>query len=83
MIINYGLFRMSESLKVLINQLVYLKISPVKTSDKALSQFSGFISNCVKKEPKEIASFNPKRMGIDDFFLLILLIYLITSYVMF
>ena len=74
---------MSESLKVLINQLVYLKISPVKTSDKALSQFSGFISNCVKKEPKEIASFNPKRMGIDDFFLLILLIYLITSYVMF
>ena len=75
-IINYGLFRMSESLKVLINQLVYLKISPVKTSDKALSQFSGFISNCVKKEPKEIASFNPKRMGIDLFFF-----YLYYSYI--
>ena len=57
----------SESFKQLMNQLVYLKIFPGKTGDKALIQFSNFIRNCVKEEPKKTASFDPKKNRIDDF----------------
>ena len=58
----------SESFKLLINRLVYLKILPAKTVDKTLSQFSGFILNCVKEEPEKITFFNPKKQRIDDLF---------------
>ena len=51
----------SESLKQLMNQLVYLKIFLDKTGDKALIQFSNFILNCVKEEPGKIAFFDPKK----------------------
>ena len=61
----------SESFKQLMNQLVYLKIFPGKTGDKALIQFSNFIRNCVKEEPKKTASFDPKKNRIDDFYNLI------------
>ena len=44
----------SESLKQLMNQLVYLKIFLNKTGDKALIQFSNFILNCVKEEQGKI-----------------------------
>ena len=44
----------SESLKQLMNQLVYLKIFLDKTGDKALIQFSNFILNCVKEEQGKI-----------------------------
>ena len=58
----------SESFKQLMNQLVYLKIFPDKTGDKALIQFSNFIPNCVKEEPEKITSFDPKKQRIDDFY---------------
>ena len=58
----------SESFKLLIGRLVYLKILPTKTGDKALSQFSGFILNYVKEEPGKNTSFNPKKQRIDDFY---------------
>ena len=51
----------SEFFKLVINLLVYLKILPAKTGDKALRQFSGFILNYVKEEPGKITSFNPKK----------------------
>ena len=57
-----------ESFKQLMNQLVYLKIFPDKTGDKALIQFSNFIPNCVKEEPEKITSFDPKKQRIDDFY---------------
>ena len=56
----------SESFKQLMNQLVYLKIFPDKTGDRALIQFSNFILNCVKEEPEKITSFDPKKRRIDD-----------------
>ena len=57
----------SESFKQLMNQLVYLKIFPDKTGDKALTQFSNLIPNCVKEEPGSITSFDPKKQRTDDF----------------
>ena len=58
----------SESFKQLMNQLVYLKIFPYKTGDKALIQFSNFILNCVKEETEKIISFNLKKQRVDDFY---------------
>ena len=58
----------SESFKQLMNQLVYLKILPGKTRDKALIRFSNFNLSCVKEEPEKITSFDPKKQRIDGFY---------------
>ena len=47
--------------KLLISRLGCLRILPAKSGDKALSQFSSFILNYVKEEPRKITSFNPKK----------------------
>ena len=74
----------SESFKQLINQLVYLKIVPDKTGDKALIQYSNFILNCIKEEPEKITSFDPRKKRIDIFISILLQINLsIMSFVMF
>ena len=58
----------SESFEQLMNQLVYLKIFPGKSGDKALNQFSNFILNCVKEEPEKITCFDSKKQRIADFY---------------
>ena len=60
----------SESFKQLMNQLVFLKIFPDNTGDKALIQFSNFILYCIKEEeePEKVTSFDPKKQRIDDFY---------------
>ena len=54
--------------KSLISFLVYLKILQPKLGEKALSQFTSFIENCVKNPPENVLSFNWNEQRIYDFY---------------
>ena len=62
----------SESFKLVINLLVYHKILLAKTVDKALTQFSSFILNYVKKNLERLLPSIQRSKELMIFILIVL-----------